>query len=76
MGNVNRILFTDIEVERFVDGVLEITDIAKKREAINSITAAERNILTYPHFSTWLKQELEMSIFFSLISKTAKKVKN
>ena len=57
MGNVNRILFTDIEVERFVDGVLEITDIAKKREAINSITAAERNILTYPHFSTWLKDD-------------------
>lgn len=32
MGNVNRILFTDIEVERFVDGVLEITDIAKKEK--------------------------------------------
>jgi len=57
VGNVNRVLCTDIEVERFVDGVLEITDKSQKRKAINSITAAERNILTYPRYSTWTKED-------------------
>jgi len=57
MSNITRVLCTDLEVERFVDGVLEISDKTKKREAINSIAAAERNIQTYPRYSTWTKED-------------------
>lgn len=57
MSDIARVLFTDIEVDRFVEGVLEIHDKPKRREAINSITAAERNILMYPSYSTWLKED-------------------
>lgn len=57
MSDIARVLFTDIEVDRFVEGVLEIHDKPNRREAINSITAAERNILMYPSYSTWLKED-------------------
>ncbi len=57
MSNISRVLFTDIEVERFVDGVLEMSESPNKREAINSISAAERNILKYDSFSTWIKED-------------------
>ena len=52
MPDFCRILITDIEAEHFVDGILCIRDIDRKREAINHITAAERNIKDYSHFST------------------------
>ena len=41
-----------VEAEYFVDGVLCIKDTCRKREAINRITAAERNIKDYSQFST------------------------
>ena len=47
-----RVLDTDVEAEYFVDGVLCIKDTCRKREAINRITAAERNIKDYSQFST------------------------
>lgn len=57
MSGITRALCTDIEVERFVDGILEITDNVEKRNAINNIAAAERNILTYHLYSTWIKED-------------------
>ncbi len=57
MSDIARVLITDIEADRFVEGVLGIHDKAQKREAINRITAAERNILTYPSYSTWIKED-------------------
>lgn len=47
-----RELFTDMKVEHFVDNVLCIEDDNKKREAINLITEAERNIKDYSHYPT------------------------
>lgn len=57
MGDICRVLHTDLEVERFVDGVLNICDINEKREAINAIAAAERNIVSYPQYPTWLHRD-------------------
>ena len=57
MGDICRVLHTDLEVERFVDGVLNICDINQKREAINAIAAAERNIVSYPQYPTWLHRD-------------------
>lgn len=52
MSDFCRVLDTDIEAEYFVDGILCIKGMCCKREAINRITAAERNIKDYSHFST------------------------
>ena len=57
MGDICRVLHTDLEVERFVDGVLNICGNDQKREAINSITAAERNIVSYSEYSTWIHRD-------------------
>lgn len=47
-----RTLSTDTEAEPFVEGILKIKKIDEKRKAINSITAAERNIRDYPGYPT------------------------
>ena len=47
-----RVLNTDMEVERFVDGVLCISGKIEKRSAINKICSAERNISSYSYFPT------------------------
>ncbi|HCO73243.1 MAG TPA: hypothetical protein DIT16_00105 [Clostridium sp.] len=52
-----RVLNTDLQVECFVDGVLKIHDTTEKREAINIITAAERNMKDYNKLSTYLHQD-------------------
>lgn len=57
MGDVCRVLRTDLEVERFVEGVLDITSSNEKREAINRITAAERNITEYSYFPTFTHRD-------------------
>ena len=55
MSDITRVLCTDVEVEHFVDGILNISDIHQKRMAINNIAAAERNIITYSEYSTWTR---------------------
>lgn len=57
MGDICRVLYTDLEVDRFVEGVLNICQKEQKREAINAITAAERNIVSYPQYPTWLHRD-------------------
>lgn len=52
MADICRVLNKDIEVECFVDGILEITEEKEKRRAINAITAAERNIRGYSFVPT------------------------
>lgn len=52
MPDFCRELNTDIQVEGFVDGILCIQDGEEKREAINRITSAERNIKDYPMYPT------------------------
>lgn len=52
MPDFCRELNTDIQVERFVDGILCIQDENEKRKAINRITGAERNIKDYPMYPT------------------------
>lgn len=52
MPDFCRELNTDIQVERFVDGILCIQDKDEKRNAINQITSAERNIKDYPMYPT------------------------
>lgn len=47
MSDITRVLCTDVEVEHFVDGILNISDIHQKRMAINNIAAAERNIILH-----------------------------
>lgn len=47
-----RVLDSDIEVGYFVDGILKIRKTIEKREAINSIAAAERNIRGYEYVPT------------------------
>ena len=47
-----RNLSTDISVENFVDNVLQITKKREKKQAINSITAAERNMKDYSKVPT------------------------
>ena len=53
MGDICRVLRTDVEAERFVEGILDIENTKEKRTAINSITAAERNISDYERYSTF-----------------------
>lgn len=78
-----RELNTDIEVELFVDGILKISNITSKREAINNITAAERNIKDYSYVPTFthrdnrdfeyreehIREELRKKIVDDLINK-------
>lgn len=53
MNSYCRTLITDEEVEYFVDNILKLSSNKKnKRAAINSITAAERNIRDYNYYST------------------------
>ena len=52
MPNFCRELITDIQVEQFVTGILEIRKDADKREAINLITEAERNSKDYKFYPT------------------------
>ena len=52
MSTYCRELNTDKEVECFVDGVLKIDDVKEKRDAINNIAAAERNMKDYKSFPT------------------------
>ena len=52
MAGFSRELNTDIQIEQFVDGILEIQDRMKKREAINRIASAERNLKDYHFFPT------------------------
>lgn len=52
MPDFSRDLNTDIQVERFVDQILGITDMVEKRKAINLIAQAERNIKDYPMYPT------------------------
>ena len=52
MPDFSRDLNTDIQVERFVDQILGITDVVEKRKAINLIAQAERNIKDYPMYPT------------------------
>lgn len=47
-----RNLSTDIVVEHFVDNILQIEDLQQKKEAINKITAAERNMKEYSSVPT------------------------
>ena len=47
-----RNLSTDIEVEHFVDNILQIKDKQKKKDAINKIAAAERNMKDYSRIPT------------------------
>lgn len=47
-----RNLNTDLAVEHFVDNILQIEEIEKKEEAINNITAAERNMKDYTKVPT------------------------
>lgn len=47
MNSYCRVLKTDMEVEPFVDGILKIEGEDYKREAINNIAAAERNLILY-----------------------------
>ena len=53
MADFSRELNTDIQVEQFVDGILCIRDKKEKREAINWIASAERNLKDYRFFSTF-----------------------
>ncbi len=57
MSDFSRDLNTDIQVERFVDQILCITDESEKRKAINLITQAERNIKDYPLYPTLTHQD-------------------
>lgn len=57
MPDFCRELNTDIQVDRFVNGVLNIHDKKKKRNAINKITSAERNIKDYPKHPTSTHQD-------------------
>ena len=52
MPDYARDLNTDIQAEKFVDRILGITDVGEKRQAINLITQAERNIKDYPLYPT------------------------
>lgn len=52
-NSVCRTLISDIEAEVFVDNILQIENMNLKREAINSIVGAERNIITYTDNPTW-----------------------
>lgn len=52
----NRLLETDIEIEHFVDTILNIDNSKDKRFAINKISSAEKNISNYYSHST-LKEE-------------------
>lgn len=52
MPDFCRELNTDIQVERFVDGILCIQNEVEKRKAINRIAGAERNIKDYPMYPT------------------------
>lgn len=52
MADFCRELNTDIQVEQFVDGILEIQDKRGKRKAINLIASAERNLKDYHFFPT------------------------
>ena len=47
-----RNLSTDMQVEHFVDNILQIEDVKQKKEAINLITAAERNMKDYSKLPT------------------------
>lgn len=57
MPDFARDLYTDMQVERFVDGILDITDVSEKRNAINLVTQAERNIKDYPRYPTITHQD-------------------
>ena len=52
-NSICRTLVTDLEIEMFVDNILKIEKNDLKREAINSIASAERNIITYFDNPTW-----------------------
>ena len=85
MSNYNycRSLITDVEVENFVDAVLNIKEPMKKRNAINLITNAERNINWYDvstlnnmefrdfeYRSKDKREELRTRILYDLIHRT------
>ncbi|MBM6897535.1 zeta toxin family protein [Pseudoflavonifractor capillosus] len=57
MPDYARDLNTDIQAEKFVDRILGITDVGEKRQAINLITQAERNIKDYPLYPTITHQD-------------------
>jgi hypothetical protein len=52
MNGYCRILKTDLEIEPFVDGVLQIENEDTKRIAINKIGEAERNKIDYEEYPT------------------------
>lgn len=56
MSDFCRTLITDIQIEQFVENILEIYNETEKRAAINLIANAERNMSTYFNHST-LHQE-------------------
>jgi len=57
MEDYCRLLVTDIEVEYFVKNILKIKNTEEKREAINSIAAAERNKVSYRDYQTSIHKE-------------------
>lgn len=52
MASYGRMLNTDIQVEHFVDNILQIENQKQKRKAINIIAAAERNMKDYSQSPT------------------------
>lgn len=52
-----RMLSSDIEIEHFVDNILKIDNINEKREAINSIAAAERNMQGYVYVPSFTHKD-------------------
>ena len=52
MASYGRMLNTDIQVEHFVDHILQISGQNEKKKAINKIAAAERNMQAYSQSPT------------------------
>ena len=79
-----RMLYSDVDVEYFVDNILEINNPNEKRVAINLITSAERNMQGYDCVQTLthrdyrdfeyrnekIREQLRASIIDELIVKT------
>ncbi|WP_102050164.1 zeta toxin family protein [Pygmaiobacter massiliensis] len=49
---ISRLLRTEIEIEHFVDNVLQIVPTTEKRDAIRKICSQENNVLAYGSHST------------------------